>query len=143
MVCNSFDCRTGSVCGVLDPPLVSMSSVRCRHTVALSILIIERLIALFCLQCAMQTMSLLYSILEMQAGKVAWSGRVGSQDGDVMGLCDRACDFPPCIVQIEENCETKVCNKWSDTYARLQSFLTFFLSLYCPLLLQSRTKSRV
>ena len=25
-----------------------------------------------------------------------------------MGLCDGACDFQPCIVQIEDNCEKKV-----------------------------------
>ena len=29
--------------------------------------------------------------------KVAWSGRIGSRDGDVMGLCDGARDFRPCI----------------------------------------------
>ena len=34
--------------------------------------------------------------------KVAWSGRIGSREGDVMGLCDGACDFRPCVVQIEE-----------------------------------------
>ena len=37
--------------------------------------------------------------------KVAWSGCIGSREGDVMGLCDGARDFWPCIVQIEENCE--------------------------------------
>ena len=31
--------------------------------------------------------------------KVAWSGRIGSREGDVMGLCDGARDFRPCIVQ--------------------------------------------
>ena len=41
--------------------------------------------------------------------KVAWSGRIGSREGDVMGLCDGARDFRPCIVQIEENCEKKLC----------------------------------
>ena len=30
---------------------------------------------------------------------VAWSGRIGSQEGDVMGLCNGARDFRPCIVQ--------------------------------------------
>ena len=39
--------------------------------------------------------------------KVAWSGRIGSREGDVMGLCDGAHDFRPCIVQIEEKCEKK------------------------------------
>ena len=53
--------------------------------------------------------------------KVAWSGHIGSRDGDVMGLCDGACDFWPCIVQIEENCEKKLCKKCSDTCARLQA----------------------
>ena len=52
--------------------------------------------------------------------KVAWSGRIGSREGDVMGLCDGASDFRPCIVQIEENCEKQVCKKWSDTCARLR-----------------------
>ena len=52
--------------------------------------------------------------------KVAWSGRIGSQEGDVMALCDGARGFLPCIVQIEDNCKTKLCNKWSDTCARLQ-----------------------
>ena len=33
---------------------------------------------------------------------VALSGRIGSQEGDVMVLCDGARDFWPCIVQIEE-----------------------------------------
>ena len=42
--------------------------------------------------------------------KVAWSGRIGSREGDVMGLCDGARDFRPCIVQIEENCQ-KNCAK--------------------------------
>ena len=52
--------------------------------------------------------------------KVAWSGRIGSREGDVMGLCDGARDFRPCIVQIDENCEKKLCKKWSDTCARLR-----------------------
>ena len=52
--------------------------------------------------------------------KVAWSGRIGSQEGDVMGLCDGERDFRPCIVQIEENRETKLCTKCSDTCARLR-----------------------
>ena len=43
--------------------------------------------------------------------KVAWSGRIGSQEGDVMGLCDGARDFRPCIVQIEENCEKNTVQK--------------------------------
>ena len=34
--------------------------------------------------------------------KVAWSGRIGLREGDVMGLCDGARDFRPCIAQIEE-----------------------------------------
>ena len=51
---------------------------------------------------------------------VAWSGSIGSREGDVMGLCVGARDFWPCIVQIEENCEKKLCKKWSDTYARLR-----------------------
>ena len=50
---------------------------------------------------------------------VPLSGRIGSQEGDVMGLCDGAHDFRPCIVQLEENCETKLCKKCSDTCARL------------------------
>ena len=41
--------------------------------------------------------------------KVAWSGCIGSQEGNVMGLCDGARDFRPCIVQIEENCEKNLC----------------------------------
>ena len=52
--------------------------------------------------------------------KVAWSGRIGSREGDVMGLCDGTRDFRPCIVQIEENCEKKLCKEWSDTCARLR-----------------------
>ena len=52
--------------------------------------------------------------------KVAWPGRIGSREGDVMGLFDGARDFRPCIVQIEENCETKLWKKWSDTCARLR-----------------------
>ena len=40
---------------------------------------------------------------------VAWSGRIGSREGDVMGLCDRARDFRSCIVQVEENCKKKLC----------------------------------
>ena len=52
--------------------------------------------------------------------KVAWSGRIGSREGDVMGLCDGARDFRPCIVQIEENCEEKLGKKWSDTCAQLR-----------------------
>ena len=52
--------------------------------------------------------------------KVAWSGRIGSREGDVMGLFDGARDFRPCIVQIEDNCEKNVCKKWSDTCARLR-----------------------
>ena len=52
--------------------------------------------------------------------KVAWSGRIGSREGDVMGLCDGARDFRHCIVQIEENCEKQLCKKWSDTWARLR-----------------------
>ena len=51
---------------------------------------------------------------------VAWSGRIGSREGDVMGLCDGARDFRPCIVQIEEICEKKLCKKWSDTCTRLR-----------------------
>ena len=42
---------------------------------------------------------------------VAWSGRIGSQEGDVMGLCNGARDFRPCIVQIEKNCEKKIVQK--------------------------------
>ena len=38
---------------------------------------------------------------------VAWSGRIGSREGDVMGLCNGARDFRPCIVQIEEKCQRK------------------------------------
>ena len=49
--------------------------------------------------------------------KGAWFGRIGSRDSDVMGLCDGACDFWPCIVHIEETCEKKLCKKWSDTCA--------------------------
>ena len=52
--------------------------------------------------------------------KVAWSGRIGSQEGDVMGLCDGARDFRPCIVQKSKNCEKKVCKKCSYTCARLR-----------------------
>ena len=37
--------------------------------------------------------------------KGAWSGHIGSREGDVMGLCDGARDFQPCIVQVEENCK--------------------------------------
>ena len=51
--------------------------------------------------------------------KVAWSGRIGSREGDVMGLCDGACDVCPCIVHIEENCEKTLCKKCSDICARL------------------------
>ena len=43
---------------------------------------------------------------------VALSGCIGSQEGDVMGLCDGARNFRPCIVQIKDICETKVCKKW-------------------------------
>ena len=50
--------------------------------------------------------------------KVAWCCRIGSREGDVMGLCDGARDFLPCIVQIEENCEKKLCKKCSDTCTR-------------------------
>ena len=52
--------------------------------------------------------------------KVAWSGRIGSREGDVMGLCDGARDFRPCIVQIKDKCEKKLCKKWLDTCARLR-----------------------
>ena len=52
--------------------------------------------------------------------KVAWSGHIGSREGDVMGLCDGARDFRPCIVQIEENWKKKLCKKCSDTCARLR-----------------------
>ena len=52
--------------------------------------------------------------------KVAWSGRIGSRDGDVMGLCDGARDFRPSSVQLKDNCEKKLCKQWSDTYARLR-----------------------
>ena len=61
--------------------------------------------------------------------KVAWSAfsmsndqksRIGSQEGDVMGLCDGSRDFWSCIVQIQQNCEKKLCTKWSDTCARLR-----------------------
>ena len=38
--------------------------------------------------------------------KVAWSGRIGSREGDVMVLCDGVRDFRPCIVQIEDTCKT-------------------------------------
>ena len=41
---------------------------------------------------------------------VAWSGRIGSR-GDVMGLCDGACDFRSCIVQIEEKLREKIVQK--------------------------------
>ena len=51
---------------------------------------------------------------------VPWSGHIGSREGDVMGLCDVARDFRPCIVQIEENYEKTLCKKWSDTCARLR-----------------------
>ena len=37
--------------------------------------------------------------------KVAWSGHIGSREGDVMGLCDGARDYQLCIVRIEDNCE--------------------------------------
>ena len=37
-----------------------------------------------------------------------------------MGLCDGARDFQPCIVQIEDSLEKKLCKKWSDTCARLR-----------------------
>ena len=52
--------------------------------------------------------------------KVALSGRIGSREGDVMGICDGARDFRPCIVQIEGNCEKKLCKKCLDTCARLR-----------------------
>ena len=39
----------------------------------------------------------------------AWSGHIGSREGDVMGLCNGARDFRPCIVQIEEKCEKNLC----------------------------------
>ena len=51
---------------------------------------------------------------------VAWSGCIGSQEGDVMGLCDGARDLRPCIVQIEETCEKKLCKNCLDTCARLR-----------------------
>ena len=50
--------------------------------------------------------------------KAAWSAfsmskdkkaRIGSRDVDIMGLCDRARNLPPCIVQIEETCENNLC----------------------------------
>ena len=50
---------------------------------------------------------------------VAWSGRIGSREGDVMGPCNGAHYFWLSIVQIEENCEKKLCKKCSDTCARL------------------------
>ena len=52
--------------------------------------------------------------------KVACSGCIGSREGDVMGLCDGARVFRPCIVQIDETCEKKVRKKCSDTCARLR-----------------------
>ena len=52
--------------------------------------------------------------------KSAWSGRIGSREGDVMGLFDGARDFWPCIVQIEDNCEKTMCKKCSDTCPRLR-----------------------
>ena len=52
--------------------------------------------------------------------KVAWSGRIGSREGDVMGLCDGARDFQLCIVQVDENRKKKLCKKCSNTCARLR-----------------------
>ena len=43
--------------------------------------------------------------------KVAWSGRIGSQEGDVMGLCDGARDFRHCIVQKSKRSARKICAK--------------------------------
>ena len=43
--------------------------------------------------------------------KVAWSGCIGSREGDVMGLCDGACDFRPCIVQKSKKIARKYCAK--------------------------------
>ena len=43
--------------------------------------------------------------------KVAWSGRIGSREGDVMGLCDGARDFRPCIVQKSKKIARKNCAK--------------------------------
>ena len=43
--------------------------------------------------------------------KVAWSGRIGSREGDVMGLCDGARDFRPCIVQKSKKSARKNCAK--------------------------------
>ena len=42
---------------------------------------------------------------------VAWSGRIGSREGDVMGLCDGSCDFRPCIVQKSKNNARQKCAK--------------------------------
>ena len=43
--------------------------------------------------------------------KVAWSGRIGSREGDVMGLCDGARDFRPCIVQKSKKIARKIVQK--------------------------------
>ena len=43
--------------------------------------------------------------------KVAWSGCIGSREGDVMGLCDGARDFRPCIVQKSKKIARKNCAK--------------------------------
>ena len=39
---------------------------------------------------------------------VASSGRIGSREGDVMGLCDGARDFRPCIVRNRRNLRDKI-----------------------------------
>ena len=73
--------------------------------------------------------------------KNAWStfsmskdekARIGSQEGDIMGLCYGARDLWPCIVQIKDKCKKKLCKKCPDTCARLRGFLTFNLFLYSP-----------
>ena len=43
--------------------------------------------------------------------KVPWSGCIGSREGDVMGLCDGARDFRPCIVQKSKKIARKNCAK--------------------------------
>ena len=43
--------------------------------------------------------------------KVAWSGCIGSRESDIMGLCDGACDFRPCIVQKSKKIARKNCAK--------------------------------
>ena len=43
--------------------------------------------------------------------KVAWSGRIGSHEGDVMGLWDGARDFRHCIVQKSKKIAKKKCAK--------------------------------